>query len=272
MNEKLQIANWTASRHTFPDLNSQISNLRFLCLFFFVTYATAFAADPPPKPAQPSTDDALRNSLDSHAGDDYDRALLGEPGKVETKDRGKDDLAKKLKQQLDAAAQREDSQKNPLLQVAEGMDEVHKRLAAGKSDAVTQQAQRQIVSNLEKFIDEAKKSAKTAGRSDVAGSRMPSGKPDDAPSPRSAPSQRAAVEPPARQSNPNRRDKSKEAVAENKVREHRALMEAYIMELRQKQHEEMLELPSEYFLPEYERETEDYFRRLSAGKAAQERP
>ena len=31
-------------------------------------------ADEPAKRPQPSTDDALRDSLDAHSGDDYDRA------------------------------------------------------------------------------------------------------------------------------------------------------------------------------------------------------
>ncbi len=36
------------------------------------------------------------------------------------------------------------------------------------------------------------------------------------------------------------------------------------LELQQRpNHEQMLELPSEYFLPEYKLEIEDYFRRLS---------
>ena len=37
----------------------------------------AFAADPPP-----STDDQLRDSLNSKASDDYDRELLGDLGQA----------------------------------------------------------------------------------------------------------------------------------------------------------------------------------------------
>ena len=41
------------------------------------------------------------------------------------------------------------------------------------------------------------------------------------------------------------------------------MMERFSAELQRHEREQMLELPGEYFLPEYELEIEDYFRRLS---------
>ena len=41
------------------------------------------------------------------------------------------------------------------------------------------------------------------------------------------------------------------------------MMERFSAELQGHEREHVLELPSEYFLPEYELEIEDYFRRLS---------
>ena len=83
-----------------------------LLLFFMIVCGTIALADEPAKRPQPSTDDALRQSLDSHSGDDYDRALLGDSAKPKTdkKDRATDDSEKKMNQELGSAAQREDQQ------------------------------------------------------------------------------------------------------------------------------------------------------------------
>lgn len=50
------------------------------------------------------------------------------------------------------------------------------------------------------------------------------------------------------------------------------MKEQYKLELQSRQRDTMLEWPSEYFLPEYERDIEDYFRRLSSGKPTEDRP
>ena len=109
-------------RHTLPltsmaclpnfNLQFAICNLQFLLLF---SVSRPFAAERPP-----STDDQLRDSLNSRTGDDYDRALLGDPAKPDGKDRVDDEMQKKLQKELGPAAQKEDKPKDPLLQVAEG--------------------------------------------------------------------------------------------------------------------------------------------------------
>ncbi len=102
----------------------------------------AFAGPPP------STDDQLRDSLNSKAGDDYDRELLGDPAKPDGKGRVDEEMQKKLQKELGPAAQKEGKPKDPLLQVAEEMREVQKRLDQRDSGEVTQYLQRQIVSDL----------------------------------------------------------------------------------------------------------------------------
>ena len=69
------------------NFKSQISNLKSQvssCTFLYLTLAAASlaVADRPP-----STDDQLRDSLNSKAGDDYDRELLGDPPKNLSKNR-----------------------------------------------------------------------------------------------------------------------------------------------------------------------------------------
>src|SRR5208283_4586114 len=96
------------------DLRSQISNIRLsaakiaLLVLMAVHSAPALAAEPPR-----STDDQLRDSLNSKAGDEYDRELLGDAVKPDAKGRVDEELQKKLAKELGAAAQKEDKAKDP---------------------------------------------------------------------------------------------------------------------------------------------------------------
>ena len=159
---KLRIANWVdgihaarhRQRHAHPFF---ILHFTFCILQFLLTCIAACslaAAGESTGPVHPS-------------GGDYDRALLGEPNKIDANGtyRGSDDLEKNLKQQLGTAAQREDEPRQPLLDAAVGMRDAQTRLAQGKSDAITQHVQRQVVADLQKIIDEAKKSGTCLGQS-----------------------------------------------------------------------------------------------------------
>jgi hypothetical protein len=229
---------------------------------------TIARADEPPKP-QRSTDDILRDSLNSQSGDDYDRALLGDSSKANTnaKNRATDDLGKKLNQELGAAAQREDQQEDKLLQAIKGMHDVQTRLAQGKSDTITQHVQRQVVADLQQIIDEAKKSGKCLGQ--CCNCNKP-GKPGG--SPNSQPKQSAANDRPARESNPNAKHEPNATPSERRELARKEMQEQFHIELQSRQRETMLELPSEYFLPEYEREIEDYFGRMSSNKPSEGKP
>ena len=247
--------------------------IRVFQLLFFVMLSGAFAlADEPPKRSQPSTDDALRDSLDSHSGDDYDRALLGDSDKSKTdvKNRSTGDLDKKLNQELGPAAQREDQQEDRLLLAVKGMRDVQTRLAQGKSDAITQQVQRQVVADLQKIIDEAKKSGKCLGQSTAGNCNKP-GKPSAGSNTQPKPS--AANDQPARDSNPNAKHEPMPPQNDPRGIARQKMKERYRIELQEHPQETMLDLfPSMYFLPEYEPEIEDYFRRMSSDKPTEDEP
>jgi hypothetical protein len=245
----------------------------FQLLFFIIVGGSIALADEPAKRPQPSTDDALRNSLNSHSGDDYDRALLGEPKKDAdnaAKDRGTEDPEKKSKQQNGPVTEQDNQQEDRLLQAVKGMRDVQARLAQGKSDAITQHVQRQVVADLQQIVDEAKKSGKCLGQA-MAGNCNKPGKPGAGSS--SQPKPIADNDQPSRESNPNANRAPKQPLTERGTVARDRMIEQYNkLELQTRQRETMLELPSEYFLPEYEREIEDYFRRLSSDKPAEDKP
>ena len=199
-------------------------------------------------------------------------ALLGEPNKAgdSKKDHAAGDLARKLKQQLGPAANREDQSQHPLLLAAKGMCDVQTRLADGKSDAITQHVQRQVVADLQKIIDEAKKSGKCLGQNCTSGNCALSGKAGGGQVARNESLPRAANDTPARQSNPNAVHRQPRTEEEQLA--YTRMQEQFKIQLQAHPPDTRYELPSDRFLPEYEREIQDYFRRLSAGTAAEERP
>jgi hypothetical protein len=226
-------------------------------LFLLAAASLAFAAEGPP-----STDDQLRDSLNSRAGDDYDRALLGDPAKPDGKDRTAEEMQKRLQKELGAAAQREDKPAIPLLQVAKYMREVSPRLDRRDSGAETQFLQRQIVSDLAKLIEEAKKSGSCGGKNcskPTGNGEKKSGNNTGQPS-----------EKPARDSDPKSRHTPEQV--HDAAKGAAALMKDLWAELQQREHRPVLDLPGEHFLPGYELEIEDYFRRLSEDRSDVEKP
>ena len=271
-NCKLKIENWGEGSHGplgRGSLSAAISNrasmvsprwlvfpiFNFQFLLLFLVGSLAFAADLPP-----STDNQLRDSLNSKVGDDYDRELLGDPAKPDGKGSAVENMQKKLQKELGSAAQREGKPKNPLLQVAETMSEVPPRLNLRDSGAVTQHLQRQIVSDLEKLIEQAKKFGPNSGKK--SNGRKPTGNGNKKPAqnPGKAPENPPAA---AQESNSQIRRKPEDIRAEEAAKAREQMIETFRAELQQHNRQKMLELPSEYFLPEYELEIEDYFRRLS---------
>jgi len=227
------------------DLRSQV--LYSFFLLALTASSACYAVTPPP-----STDDQLRDSLNSKAGDDYDRELLGDAAKSAGGDRVDDKMQKRLQKELGPAAQREDKSKSPLLEVAERMHGVQPRLAQRDSGDQTQAVQRQIVADLDKLIEKAKQSG-NCGKGSL--SRLPAG---NGPKKPAQPSGDASAR--AQTSNPNRTPQQIRAEEKRKAVER---MKTMFAELQKHQRVEMLQWPSERFLPEYELEIEDYFRRLS---------
>ena len=233
------------------NLQFAICNLQFLFLVLFGSLA--FSADPPP-----STDDQLRDSLNSKTDDDYDRALLGDPAKPDDKSRVDEKMQEKLQKELGSAAKKEGKDENPLLQVAKEMREVQQRIGRRDSGQDTQQVQRQIVADLAKLIEEAKKSGSCDGK--PSQSRKTAGSPKKPGQDSTQPSGNSPA--PAERSDPRIR-KPEEIRTAAKNEAHQRMLESIHIEMQRHPREQMFEEPGEYFLPEYELEIEDYFRRLS---------
>ncbi len=200
--------------------------------------------------------------MNSKAGDDYDRALLGDPAKPDDKSRVDEQMQKKLQKELGAAAQKEDQPKAPLLKVAETMRAVQPRLDKRDSGDATQIMQRQIVSDLEKMIEQAKRSGQ---RGKSPGGPKPTGNAQQKAGEPSGGSQKPAqrIDPNIRRPEDVRKEEAQKAIA---------AMKGLNAELHKGERQHVLQLPSEHFLPEYELEIEDYFRRLSEDHPELEKP
>ena len=276
-NCKLQIANCRKALYAarrplvspFFNLQFSIFNLQFL--FLFAAVCSLAAADPPAPCSHPPTTLSATASTRTPATTTTRAAGRTEQGgRQQEGPRQPTTWTRKLKQQLGPAANREDQSQHPLLLAAKGMCDVQTRLADGKSDAITQHVQRQVVADLQKIIDEAKKSGKCLGQSCTSGNctvvrqgrRWPS-RPE-----RVAAAQ--ANDTPARQSNPNAVHRQPRTEEEQLA--YTRMQEQFKIQLQAHPPDTRYELPSDHFLPEYEREIQDYFRRLSAGTAAEERP
>ena len=226
----------------------------------------------------PSLDDELMKQLQADPVDDVDRELFG-PGRKQPA--GKDapddrkgappkegeDLKQKLSRELGPAAVAEDD--DPLLSVARRMREVESLIARTQSGDRTQQTQQQIVAELEKLIQQARKSCKKGSSQNAQSQATPP---------------RAKVTQPSKQPGAGQGDpKSKPAADSNAkagqsdakkpdVEQMRALIEKQLwggLPLRQRQ--QLLQLPMEEFLPKYESLIIEYFKRLSEEQGKRER-
>jgi hypothetical protein len=243
-------------------------------MFALAACAGVVAMAAPSRQASPR--DAAIQGGDAPQGEAYDNELLGSPAgnrpvpSAKSPAAGGDkasELSDRLKRELGSAAESEDLEKNPLDDIAREMGEA--RDLIGKHDAGpgTQHLQRQIVADLDKLIEEAKKAAgqnQSGANPKDAGHRRPTGEPDKNPkttsgksggtNPHEAPSQESSED--AR----HHQGKGQDAA------QVRSMMEKVWGELPKKEREQMQELPAEEFLPKYRPQIETYFRRLSEGK------
>ena len=159
----------------------------------------------------------------------------------------------------EAAAQQPDSsgERNSLLDVARGMRHLEKRIAAADRGSETGKLQRQVVSDLQRLIDQAQRGGgeddPQGGAAKKAPSQQLTGKPqpgtgNGGQSPNGTPSAGGAgtggTGPPDR-----------EIV-------HRVIEKLHT-ELPERKQRQMKQLPPEEFLPGYELLIEEYFRRLA---------
>ena len=115
------------------------------------------------------------------------------------------------------------------MQAVKGMRDVQTRLAQGKSDAITQHVQRQVVADLQQIIDEAKKSGKCLGQP-MAGNCNKPGKLGG--SPNAQPKSNTANDRPARESNPNVKQEPKLPQTERTAIARDKMKEQYKLELQ----------------------------------------
>ena len=191
-------------------------------------------------------------------GDDYDRELLGDPAAKPSA--GDEALRARLQRELGAAAQSGEDVPDPLVEVARQMGDARDRIARQDAGAVTQHLQSQIVADLDRIIEQAKKSPQPDNSKEPPG-RTPLGKPDAGSKPDKGSSGGTAPNRPANQSDPNakhagdgRGPKSPEA---------RSTWEQYLLTLPERQRDQLNQVPTEDFLPKYESQIEQYYRRLS---------
>jgi len=168
-----------------------------------------------------------------------------------------------LKRELGAAAEKESD--NPMLQIARQMREAQQRIGKADSGAGTQQLQRQIVDDLDRLIQQARKKAcqcKPGACQSQPSTRTQTGpqqpKPGSPPgkSPNNKPATTSSPRPPGKKTT-----QKPDAAAET-----RAAMERLWYLLPQHAREQMLQSPGEEFTPKYELQIEEYFRRLSEEK------
>ena len=205
-----------------------------------------------------SLDDELFDQLGADPIDEFDRELFGpeEP----QRDPPDATLRERMQQELGPAAEAEDG--NPLLWVARRMREAEDRIGRNNTGADTQTLQKQIVSDLDRLIEQARKRCKQCkpgnckpGDQTVASRSNPK-------SP-GQPKQGTSSTKPAATSNakPGHATPQRPDMAEMQD-----VMKQLWGELPQRDRERMLQFPPEEFLPKYELMIEQYFRRLTEGK------
>jgi len=248
-------------------------NARRFSLLFLMTWLMAAAIvllHLQPACAQPPSplDQELLDGLGSDPLDPVDRnsAQPGAPGGEDGDGaaRGEDeDWQQRLRRELGAAAEKESD--NPLLEIARKMRDAQGRLDRQDAGSTTQIVQKEIVEDLDKLIDEARKAAKQCAggqcRAQGVAARQPVGQPPAGGEPEGGQSS----DPRAGESSPRPRTAS-DRPREVDLEQVRAIIKELWGELPEREREQMLESPPEEFLPKYELLIEEYFRRLSEEK------
>lgn len=209
--------------------------------------------------AQPprSLDDQLLDDLGADPLDDLDRELFG-PGDAAGKPgappgEGPEDPGTRLRRELGVAAVAEDA--DPLLDVARRMRDVEGRIARNDSGLTTQGLQRQIIDDLDRLIEQARKSCQ--------GSKSGT-KPSNGPSfgqPKQGEGGTKPSEKPAPAGNRKTAGQSHKPDTQQ-MRE--MVQKLWEVALPPQQSEQLLQQsPFDEFLPKYDALIEQYFRRLS---------
>jgi len=226
--------------------------------------------------ALPVNNQELHKNVDADSTQDYDRDLLGDPT-PKSKDNGtaksseqpkvpNEALPDRLRRELGAAAQAEKADKPAMVKVVEAMRDVQPRLAHRDAGETTQHIEDQIVSDLNRLVEEARKSHSSKQSSKGSRSKKPSE--SNSASERAAGNEKvAAPHENASRSSSEKRTSALPSTSENDTGDIRSLVKRGWGELPESERRQMLALPDEEFLPQYEEQTKQYLRRLSEGKS-----
>ncbi|MBX7168441.1 MAG: hypothetical protein K1X74_19045 [Pirellulales bacterium] len=152
---------------------------------------------------------------------------------------------------------------NPLLQLGQRMQQVQQRIGQAQTDESTQALQNQIVSDLDALIREARRNAQQSQsksrNSQNQGSQRSQVKPGE---PQSGSGEGAPGEPGEGQAQEStERLGPNDALAPN-MEEMQGLIEGLWGQLPERLREQMRQSAAERFLPQYQTQIEQYFRRL----------
>jgi hypothetical protein len=230
------------------------------------------SADPPDTaggstPAEPS--DADDASLDEQLLQDLDRSLLDDLEGLQS-DGASDETAGGVEEQSELDAELIDQllegddigagdDVDPLTQIARRMQVAQERIRLRKTASTTQRLQQQIIDELARIIDEARKSQ-------CGGGGQPKPQPGQANQKKSGqPGANPQSRNPASDSRPTKSTQrlGKEESAEANATRRRALVKETWGHLPQRVRDQMPNTAGEEFLPKYEDIIEDYFERLA---------
>jgi hypothetical protein len=228
-------------------------------MLFSVTTFPLFAQSPPSSGA-----DELLKQLNDRSTNEVDRELFGEKKKTATAEdgagQGGAELEEQWKRELGAAAEKEPD--NPVLDIARKMLDVQSRIAETDVGEKVQDQQRNIIADLDKLIEQAKKKcsgSSCCSKSGQCSSRTPGkskGKTGSktGTNPNKNPGKNSSPRPPEKK------------VVKPESGEIRDLVKELWGELPPNIREQMMQNPSEQFVPKYDSMIEEYYRRLSKEK------
>ncbi len=210
--------------------------------------------------AQPprSIDDRLLEDLGADPLDDLDRELFapgnaaGRPG--DPPGEGPEDLGARLRRELGAAGVAEDD--DPLLNVARRMRDVEGRIAQNDSGLRTQGLQRQIIDDLDRLIEQARKSCQGSKPGSKPSKGLSSGQPKQGTG-GTKPSEKPSAA-------GNRKTADGQNHGPDRQQMRTMMQQLWKVTLPPQQREQLLQQSAfDEFLPKYELMIEQYFRRLS---------
>ena len=208
-----------------------------------------------------SLDDKLLDDSPERLGGGVDADLFREGPEAAPPSPGaaEESLESRLERELGHAATSEGA--HPLLAIARQMRDVQTRLARQAADGQTTALQEQIVAQLDMLLEEARQqaaaSAEGARQAPPAAEQQADAQPGDETGgdgdPQQAPAREATDEPGEAETVEERPERRRTMQA----------MEALWNRLPERQREQLLQLAPEQFLPKYELQIEQYFRRLA---------